>query len=164
MDDRNAKVVTYTCNTKESIPVEFHLPRKSNHVLSLNEWNKRTTNFLNTHGEALEIYSNQGIINWPVKMNAKTFEAILMEFDFPEDQEFTRQELQQFHHLCRLRNWDLAPSNYIIWQSNIFLFHYLGKVSEGVPNLSIQIKALDLNDVQCALKLISNYYHEWQGP
>ena len=29
MDDRRAKVVTYKCNTKETIPVEFHFPRKS---------------------------------------------------------------------------------------------------------------------------------------
>ena len=90
-----------------------------------------------SHGKALQIFSNQGIINWSVKMNARTFDAFLMEFNFPEDQEFTRQELQQFHHLCRLRNLDMAPSNYNIWQSNIFLFHYLGKVSEVVPNLSI---------------------------
>ena len=87
-----------------------------------------------------------------------------MEFNFPEEQEFTRQELRQFHHLCRLRNLDMIPGNYNMWQSNIFLFHYLGKVSECVPNLSIQIQALDLNDVQGALKLIANYYHEWQGP
>ena len=87
-----------------------------------------------------------------------------MEFNFPEDQEFTRQELRQFHHLCRLRNLDMTPRNCNIWQSNIFLFHYLGKVSEGVPNLSIQIQALDLNDVQGELKLSSNYNHEWQGP
>ena len=89
-----------------------------------------------------------------------------MEFNFPDDQEFTRQELRQFHHLCRLRKWDMIPSNYNynMWQSNIFLFHYLGKVSECVPNLSIQIQALDLNDVQGNLKLIANYYHEWQGP
>ena len=87
-----------------------------------------------------------------------------MEFNFPEDQEFTRQELRQFHHLCRLRNLDMIPSNYKMWQSNIVLFHYLGKVLEGVPNLSIQIQALDLNDVQGAFELISNYYHEWQGP
>ena len=87
-----------------------------------------------------------------------------MEFNFPADHEFTRQELRQFHHLCRLRNLDMTPSNYNIWQGTIFLFHYLGKVSECVPNLSIQIQALDLNDVQGALKLISNYYHEWQGP
>ena len=87
-----------------------------------------------------------------------------MEFNFSENQKLTRQELRQFHHLCRLRNLDKTPSNYNMWQSNIFLFHYLGKVSEGVPNLSIQIQALDLNDVQGALKLISNYYHEWQGP
>ena len=59
---------------------------------------------------------------------------------------------------------DLAPSNYNMWQSKIFLYHYLSKVSECVPNLSISIQALDLNDVQGALKLISNYYHEWQGP
>ena len=91
-------------------------------------------------------------------------EAFLLEFNFPEDQEFTRQELRQFHHLCRLRNLDMTPSNYNTWQSNIFLFHYLGKVLEGVLNLSIQIQALDLNDVQGALKLISNYYHKWQGP
>ena len=39
-----------------------------------------------------------------------------------------------------------------------------GKVSDCVPNLSIQIQALDLNDMQGALKLIGNYYHEWQGP
>ena len=87
-----------------------------------------------------------------------------MEFNFPEDQEFTRQELRQFHHLCRLRNLDMIPSNYNMWQSNIFLFHYLGKVSECVPNLAIQIQALDLNDVQGALKLIGNCYHELQGP
>jgi hypothetical protein len=30
--------------------------------------------------------------------------------------------------------------------------------------LSIQIQVLDLNADQGALKLISNYYHEWQGP
>ena len=48
MDDRSAKVVTYTCNTKETIPMEFQLTR-----------NKRTINFLNTHGKALEIFSNQ---------------------------------------------------------------------------------------------------------
>jgi len=35
MDDRSTKVVTYTCNTKETIPVEFNLPRKSNDVLGL---------------------------------------------------------------------------------------------------------------------------------
>ena len=87
-----------------------------------------------------------------------------MDFNFPKDQEITRQELRQLHHLCRLRNLDMSPSNYNIWQSNIFLFHYLAKVSEDVPNLSIQIQALDLSDVQGALKLISNYYHEWQGP
>ena len=45
MNDRNAKVVTYTCNTKESIPVEFNLPRKSNDVLGLSEWNKRAIKF-----------------------------------------------------------------------------------------------------------------------
>ena len=73
MDDRGAKVVTYTCNTKESIPIEFHLPRNSNDILGLSEWNKRTINYLNTHGMALEIFSNQGIINWPVKMNARIF-------------------------------------------------------------------------------------------
>jgi hypothetical protein len=71
--------------------------------LGLNEWNKRTTKFFNTHGKALEIFANQGIINWPVKMKARTFEAFLMEFNFPGDQEYTKQELQQFHHLCRLR-------------------------------------------------------------
>ena len=58
----------------------------------------------------------------------------------------------------------MIPSNYNMWHSNIFLFHYLGKVSDCVPNLSIQIQAMDLNDVQGALRLISNYYHEWQGP
>jgi hypothetical protein len=144
--------------------MEFQLLRKSNDVLGLSEWNKRTINFLNTHGKAIEIFSNQGSINWPVKMNARILEAFLMEFNIPEDQEFTRQELRQFHHLCRLRNLDMTPSNYNMWQSNIFLFHYLGKVSECVPNLSIQIQALDLNDEQGALKLIGNYYHEWQGP
>ena len=87
-----------------------------------------------------------------------------MKFNFPEDQEFTRQELQQFHHLCRLRNLDLALSTYNMWQSTIFLFHFLGKVSKCVPNSSTQIQALNLNDVQGALKLISNYYHKWQGP
>ena len=45
LDDRSAKVVTYTCITKETIPVEFHLPRKSNDVLGLSEWNKRTVIF-----------------------------------------------------------------------------------------------------------------------
>ena len=94
MDDRSTKVVTYTCNTKETIPVEFYLPRKSNDVLGLSEWNKRTINFLNTHGKALEIFSNQGSISWPVKMNARIFETFLMDFNFPEDQEFTRQELR----------------------------------------------------------------------
>jgi hypothetical protein len=87
-----------------------------------------------------------------------------MEFNFLEDHEFTSKELRQFHHLCRIRNLDMTPSNHNIWQSNIFLFHYLGKVSECNPNLAIQIQALDLNDVQGALKLISNYYHEWQEP
>ena len=89
-------------------------------------------------------------------MSARIFESFLLEFNFPEAQEFLRKEIQQFHHLCRLRNLDLTPSNYNMWQSNIFLFHYLGKVSEDVPNLSIQIQSLDLNDVQGALKLISN--------
>ena len=37
MDDRSAKVVTYTCNTKETIPMEFQLPRKSNDILGLSE-------------------------------------------------------------------------------------------------------------------------------
>ena len=147
MDDRSAKVVMYTCNTKKTIPMEFQLPRKSNDVLGLSEWNKRTIYFLSTHGKALEIFSNQGSINWPVKMSARILEAFLMEIYFPEDQDFTRQELRQFHHLCRLRNLDMTPSNYNMWQSNIFLCHYLGKVSECVPNLSIQIQALDLNDV-----------------
>ena len=100
MDDRSAKVVTYTCNTKETIPMKFRLPRKSNDVLGLSEWNKRTINFLNTHRNALEIFSNQESISWPVKINARIFEAFLMEFNFPEDQEFTRQELRQFHRLC----------------------------------------------------------------
>ena len=67
LNDRNAKVVTYTCNTKESIPVRFYLPRKSNDVLGLSEWNKHTINYLNTHGKALEIFSNQGIINGQLK-------------------------------------------------------------------------------------------------
>ena len=151
MDDRSAKVVTYTCNTKETIPMEFQLPSQSNDVLGLSEWNKRTINFLNTHGKALEIFSNQGSITWPVEMSARILEAFLMEFNFPEDQEFTRQELNVM---------DMTPSNYNMWQSNIFLFHYLGKVSECVSNLSIHIQALDLNDVQGALKLIANYYHE----
>ena len=82
---------------KKSIPVELYLPRKSNDVLGLSEWNKRTTNFLNTHGKGLEIFSNQGSIIWPVKMNARIFEAFLMEFNFSEDHEFMRQELRQFH-------------------------------------------------------------------
>jgi hypothetical protein len=37
MDAHNAKVVTYTCNTKKSFPVELHLPRKSNDVLGLSK-------------------------------------------------------------------------------------------------------------------------------
>ena len=37
MDNRSAKVVTYTCNTKETIPMEFQLPRKSNDVLGPSE-------------------------------------------------------------------------------------------------------------------------------
>ena len=127
MDDRGTKVVTYTCNTKESIPVEFHLPRKSNDILGLSEWNKRTINYLNTHGKALEIFSNQGVINWPVKMNARIFESFLLEFNFPASQEFSRKDLKYYHHLCRLRNSDLTPSNYNIWQSNIFCFTIWGK-------------------------------------
>jgi hypothetical protein len=110
MIECNAKVVTYAYNTKETIPVEFQLPRKSNDVLGLSERNKRTTNYLNTHGKALDIFSNQGIISWPVKMNARILELFLIEFNFSKNQEFTRQELQQFHHLCLLRNLDLAPS------------------------------------------------------
>ena len=37
MDDRSAKVVTYTCNTKETIPVQFQLMKKPNDVLGLSE-------------------------------------------------------------------------------------------------------------------------------
>jgi hypothetical protein len=73
---------------KKSIPVELYLPRKSNDVLGLSEWNKRTVNYLNTHGKALEIFSNQGIINWPVKMSPRIFDSFLLEFNFPEAQEF----------------------------------------------------------------------------
>ena len=62
--------------------------------MGLSEWNKRTINFLNTHGKALEIFPNQGSINRPVKMNARILDAFLIEFNFPEDQEFTRQELR----------------------------------------------------------------------
>ena len=133
MDDRSAKVVTYTCNTKETIPMEFQLPRKSNDVLGLREWNTRTINFLNTHGKALEIFSNQGSINWLVKMSARILEAFLMEFNFPEDQEFTRQELRQFHHLCRLRNSDMTPSNYNMWQSNIYFFTIWARFQNVCP-------------------------------
>ena len=74
IDDRNAKAVTYTCNTKELIPVELNLPRKANDVLGLSKWNKGITIFLNTHGKTLEIFFNQESISWPVKMNARTFE------------------------------------------------------------------------------------------
>jgi hypothetical protein len=89
LNDRNAKVVTYTCNTKESIPVEFYLPRKLNDFLGLREWNKRTINHLNTHGKALKIFSNQGIINWPVKISARILESFLIECIFSKEQEFT---------------------------------------------------------------------------
>ena len=82
MNDRSTKVVAYTCNTKETISVEFYLPRKSNDVLGLSEWNKRTINFLNTHEKTLEIFSNQGNINWPVKMNARMLDTFLMKFNF----------------------------------------------------------------------------------
>ena len=65
--------------------MDYHLPMKTNDVLGLSEWNKRTTNFLDTHGKALEIFSNQGIINCPVKTNARNFEAFLIEFNLSED-------------------------------------------------------------------------------
>jgi hypothetical protein len=47
-----------------------------------------------------------------------------------------------------LTHLNLAPSNHL----------------ECVSNLSIEIQALYSDDVQGALKLISNYYHELQGP
>jgi hypothetical protein len=81
-------------------------------------------------------------------MSARILEFFLKEYNFSEAQEFTRKYLQIFHHICHLRNLNLSTSNYNIWQSNIFLFHYLGKVFNGMPKFSIQIQAFDLNDVQ----------------
>jgi hypothetical protein len=105
MDDRSTKVVTYTCNSKETIPVEFHLPRKSNDVLGLSKWNKRTIHFLNTHGRALEIFSNQGSINWPVKMNARIFEVFLMDLIFLKIRNFQDKNYGNF----------IIYADYAIW-------------------------------------------------
>ena len=38
------------------------------------------------------------------------------------------------------------------------------KASESVPNLHIQMQMLQINDTAGAMKLIRNYYREWQGP
>jgi hypothetical protein len=82
MDDRNTKAVAYTCNTKESIPEDLSLPRKSNDVLGLNESIKRTINFFNIHGKAVKIFSNQRIIFWPVKMTASVLKHSLWKLIF----------------------------------------------------------------------------------
>ena len=36
------------------------------------------------------------------------------------------------------------------------------KASESVPNLHIQMQMLQINDTAGAMKLIRNYYREWQ--
>ena len=38
------------------------------------------------------------------------------------------------------------------------------KASESVPNLHIQMQMLTINDTAGAMKLIWNYYREWQEP
>jgi hypothetical protein len=51
-----------------------------------------------------------------------------------------------------------------MYQSVIFLFHYLMRAAESVSNLYIQMLMLTINDTAGAMKLILSYYREWQGP
>ena len=110
------------------------------------------------------MFEDNGVYVFPVKMSVQIMENFAEECDFPLDRKFTRQDLQDQHYTACIRNLDAFPRNYNTYQSVIFLFHYLMKASESVPNLHIQMQMLQINDTAGAIKLIRSYYREWQGP
>jgi hypothetical protein len=91
-------------------------------------------------------------------------ENYAVECNFLENRQFSRLELQEQHFTACIRNLDACPRNYNTYQSVIFLFHYLMKAAESVPNLYIQMQMLTINDTAGAMNLIRNYYREWQEP
>ena len=97
-------------------------------------------------------------------MSVQIMENYVEECNFPQDQQFTRQDLQETHYTACIRNLDACPRNYNTYQSVIFLFHYLMKTSESVPNLHIQMQMLQISDTAGAMKLIRSYHREWQRP
>ena len=84
------------------------------------------------------------------------------ECNFLENRQFSIQDLQEQHFTVCIRNLDACSRNYNTYQSVIFLFHFLMKASESVPNSHIQMQMITINDTARVMKLIWNYYQEWQ--
>jgi hypothetical protein len=133
-------------------------------VVELSKWHKKSVNLLNTQGIALKIFEDNGVYSFPVKMLVKIMENYAAECNFPEDHQFSRQELHEQHFTACIRNLDACPRIYNTYRSVIFLFHYIMKAAESVPNLYIQMQMLTINDTAGAVKLIRSYYRKWQGP
>jgi len=137
--DQGLKGVTYTCQLKDNLHAEYLLPRKNNAVVELSEWQKRSVNLLNTQGMALKIFQDNGVYSFPVKMSVDIMENYAEECNFSEDRQFSRQELQEQHFTVCIRNLDACPRNYNMYQSVIFLFHYLMKAAENVPPKNLKL-------------------------
>ena len=94
--------------------------RKNNAVVELSEWHKKSVNLLNTQGIVLNIFEDNGVYAFPVKMSVQIMENFAEECNFPQDRQFTRQDLQEQHYTACIRNLDACPRNYNTYQSVIF--------------------------------------------
>ena len=93
--DQGMKGVTYTCQLKDSLHADYLLPRKTNAVVGISEWQKKSVNLLNTQGMALKIFEDNGSYSFLVKMSVGQMENYAEECNFPEYRQFSRHDLQE---------------------------------------------------------------------
>ena len=91
-------------------------------------------------------------------MSPTILAAYLQRLGTPHDAVLTSSQMHALHSQCVFENLDLSSRNFNIWQSVVFLFTFLVKVSELVPVLFQIVEQIELNDVIAVMEAIDEFY------
>jgi len=129
-------------------------------ILAYEAWRKETKIYLNQKSRALEIWENNGVWGWEIKMDATMMSSFMHDKGFNPSREYTQKEMVQIHSMLCKQYLELSPQNYNLWNSSIFVYNFLIKAVESVPILDHKFKHIKLNDTVTAIATINHYYQK----
>ena len=91
-------------------------------------------------------------------MTPTILSAYLQRIGTPHDAILASSQMHERHNQCVFENLDLSSRNFNIWQSVVFLFTFLVKAAELVPDLFQTIEKIELNDVIAVMGAIDDFY------